>query len=87
MRRFCNYFVTLFNQEKIIPFGQFINATLLNEVKQRVKIQMNNYAQNGEVTDFDPMVEGNLNTETEKESDSQDQTHRDPKAENATQNS
>ena len=21
MRRFCNYFVTLFNQEKIIPFS------------------------------------------------------------------
>jgi len=37
MRRFCNYFVTLFNQEKIIPFGQFINATLLNNLKQKVK--------------------------------------------------
>jgi hypothetical protein len=24
MRRFCNYFVTLFNQKKINPFSQFI---------------------------------------------------------------
>lgn len=25
MRRFCNYFVTLFNQRKITPFTQFVN--------------------------------------------------------------
>jgi hypothetical protein len=25
MRRFCNYFVTLFNQSKISPFTQFVN--------------------------------------------------------------
>ena len=24
MRRFCNYFVTLFNQKKINPFTQFV---------------------------------------------------------------
>jgi len=71
MRRFCNYFVTLFNQEKIIPFGQFINASLLNEVKQRVKIQMSYYAKNGIVSDLDPtdMLEGITNTEEEKESE------------------
>ena len=49
MRRFCNYFVTLFNQEKIIPFGQFINATLLNSLKQKVKDQMAFYAKTGQV--------------------------------------
>jgi hypothetical protein len=24
MRRFCNYFVTLFNQKKLVPFSQFL---------------------------------------------------------------
>ena len=52
MRRFCNYFVTLFNQEKIIPFGQFINATLLNGLKQKVKDQMANYAKTGLVAEL-----------------------------------
>jgi len=33
MRRFCNYFVTLFNQKKINPFTQFVGQAKLKEVK------------------------------------------------------
>ena len=40
MRRFCNYFVTLFNQKKINPFTQFIQQTKLKEVKARVREKM-----------------------------------------------
>ncbi len=29
MRRFCNYFVTLFNQKKLNPFSQFVNGPQL----------------------------------------------------------
>lgn len=40
MRRFCNYFVTLFNQKKINPFTQFIQQAKLKEVKTRVREKM-----------------------------------------------
>lgn len=36
MRRFCNYFVTLFNQRKIDPFTQFIKTAHLAEIKIKV---------------------------------------------------
>jgi hypothetical protein len=43
MRRFCNYFVTLFNQKKINPFTQFVGQAKLREVKQRVRNKMDFY--------------------------------------------
>ena len=33
MRRFCNYFVTLFNQKKLNPFTQFVNGQTLKAIK------------------------------------------------------
>ena len=48
MRRFCNYFVTLFNQKKINPFTQFIQQTKLKEVKAKVREKMDAYT-NGEI--------------------------------------
>ena len=36
MRRFCNYFVTLFNQKKIVPFSEFISSAELDELKNKV---------------------------------------------------
>jgi hypothetical protein len=43
MRRFCNYFVTLFNQKKINPLSQFVNMTKLKEIKQMVRNKMDFY--------------------------------------------
>ena len=43
MRRFCNYFVTLFNQKKINPLSQLISQTKLKDVKQKVKNKMDFY--------------------------------------------
>ena len=43
MRRFCNYFVTLFNQKKINPLSQFVNMTKLKDVKQMVRDKMDFY--------------------------------------------
>jgi hypothetical protein len=40
MRRFCNYFLTLFNQSKLNPFTQFVNSKTLKEVKQNVRLKM-----------------------------------------------
>ena len=40
MRRFCNYFLTLFNQNKLIPFTQFVNSKTLQKVKQDVRAKM-----------------------------------------------
>ena len=48
MRRFCNYFVTLFNQKKINPFTQFIQQAKLKEVKSKVREKMDAYT-NGEI--------------------------------------
>ena len=43
MRRFCNYFVTLFNQKKLNPFTQFIDQELLTALKNKVKLRMENF--------------------------------------------
>lgn len=43
MRRFCNYFVTLFNQKKINPLSQFISQPKLKELKQLVRNKMDFY--------------------------------------------
>ena len=43
MRRFCNYFVTLFNQKKINPLSQFVNMTKLKDIKQTVRDKMEFY--------------------------------------------
>jgi hypothetical protein len=43
MRRFCNYFVTLFNQKKINPLSQFISQSKLKELKQQVRNKMDFY--------------------------------------------
>lgn len=43
MRRFCNYFVTLFNQKKINPFTQFIQQDKLKIVKARVREKMDQF--------------------------------------------
>ena len=40
MRRFCNYFVTLFNQKKINPFTQFIQQAKLKAVISTVRERM-----------------------------------------------
>ena len=40
MRRFCNYFLTLFNQKKLNPFTQFINTQTLKKVKYNVRMKM-----------------------------------------------
>lgn len=41
MRRFCNYFVTLFHQKKLNPFSQFVNGQTLKLIKQKVRDKMN----------------------------------------------
>ena len=43
MRRFSNYFVTLFNQKKINPFTQFIPQPKLKVVKQKVREKMDQF--------------------------------------------
>jgi len=45
MRRFCNYFVTLFNQKKINPFTQFVNQNKLKLVKANVREKMNAFTE------------------------------------------
>ena len=44
MRRFCNYFVTLFHQKKLNPFSQFVNGQILKDIKQKVRDKMNYYS-------------------------------------------
>jgi hypothetical protein len=46
MRRFANYFVTLFNMSVISPFTQFIDSAALQELKNKVRDQMDDYAEN-----------------------------------------
>ena len=52
MRRFCNYFVTLFNQKKINPFTQFIQQDKLKLVKANVREKMDAFT-NGELKPSD----------------------------------
>lgn len=52
MRRFCNYFVTLFNQKKINPFTQFIQQAKLKSVKATVREKMDLFT-NGELKPSD----------------------------------
>ena len=40
MRRFCNYFLTLFNQRKLNPFTQFVHSQTLKKVKLNVRLKM-----------------------------------------------
>jgi hypothetical protein len=47
MRRFCNYFLTLFNQKKLNPFTQFVNSTTLKIVKHNVRIKMQYFTKGG----------------------------------------
>ena len=58
MRRFCNYFVTLFNQKKINPFTQFIAQEKLKAVKATVRENMDKFT-SGELKPQDdpPMAE------------------------------
>ena len=53
MRRFCNYFVTLFHQKKLNPFSQFVNGQVLKDIKQKVRDKMNFYTS-------DEAVQGDL---------------------------
>lgn len=41
MRRFCNYFVTLYNQKKIMPFTQFVGQQDLDALKSKVTAGLN----------------------------------------------
>ena len=43
MRRFCNYFLTLFNVRKLNPFVQFIKPQQVKELKEKVMIEMDAY--------------------------------------------
>jgi len=45
MRRFCNYFVTLFHQKKLNPFSQFVSGDKLKAIKQKVRDKMNQYTE------------------------------------------
>ena len=45
MRRFCNYFLTLFNVRKLNPFVQFIKPQQVKELKTKVMIEMDSYFQ------------------------------------------
>lgn len=60
MRRFCNYFVTLFHQKKLNPFSQFVNGSTLKLIKQKVRDKMNMYTE-------DPV--GNEGNEAEEDED------------------
>lgn len=43
MRRFCNYFLTLFNQKKLNPFTQFVQSKTLKGVKLNVRLKMQHF--------------------------------------------
>ena len=51
MRRFCNYFLTLFNQKKLNPFTQFINTATLKRVKFKVRQKMKYFQKSDEEAD------------------------------------
>ena len=59
MRRFSNYFVTLFNQKKINPFTQFIPQAKLKIVKQKVREKMDQYT-NGEKPEVEEQKSGEV---------------------------
>ena len=48
MRRFCNYFVTLYNQKKLNPFTHFLEHESLKQVKALVRDKMELYT-NGNI--------------------------------------
>ena len=43
MRRFCNYFLTLYNVRKLNPFVQFIKPQQVKELKTKVMLEMDLY--------------------------------------------
>jgi len=43
MRRFCNYFVTLYNMDKINPFSQFVQGAVIKQLKVKVRQKMEDY--------------------------------------------
>ena len=43
MRKFCNYFLTLFNVRKLKPFVQFAKPQEVKELKEKVMIGMDSY--------------------------------------------
>jgi len=45
MRRFANYFVTLFNMHSIPPFSQFIENSALKDLKDKVRQTMDEFAE------------------------------------------
>eukprot|EP00347_Sterkiella_histriomuscorum_P024512 403330852 len=51
MRRFCNYFVTLFHQKKLNPFSQFVNGQTLKVIKQKVRDKMNQFTEDDQQDD------------------------------------
>ena len=51
MRRFCNYFLTLFNVRKLNPFVQFIKPQQVRELKAKVMLEMDNYFKPGHEED------------------------------------
>lgn len=58
MRRFCNYFVTLYNQRKICPFTQFVSQTDLDSLKDKVTAGLGKESRIAEqlVTQEEPIV-------------------------------
>ena len=83
MRRFCNYFVTLFNQKKINPFTQFIQQAKLKSVKATVREKMDLFT-NGELkpSDDPDMVAPAKDSEQQAAtSDSKDENREKEKAE------
>lgn len=54
MRRFCNYFLTLFNQKKLNPFTQFVNTVTLKKVKYNVRLKMQYFTKGISSSDQQP---------------------------------
>ena len=40
MKRFCNYFLTLFDQKHIKPFRQFVKAPEVIDIEQQVQFKV-----------------------------------------------
>ena len=47
MRRFCNYFVTLYHIDRINPFSQFTPTNKLKDLKDKVRMKMEYYSKTG----------------------------------------
>jgi hypothetical protein len=43
MRRFCNYFVTCFNQRAIKPFAPFITSEQQQDIKKSIRALESDY--------------------------------------------